>query len=90
MKPKTRPSLKVESRPLFIDARIKKRGDWQGKTLSQLRALIRQADPAAVEEVKWRKPTHPTGVPVWYHDGIICTGGTLKNAVRLNTSKARV
>jgi hypothetical protein len=51
--------------------------------LSQLRALIRKADPAAVEEVKWKKPSRPMGVPVWSHDGIICIGEALKNAVRL-------
>jgi hypothetical protein len=55
--------------------------------LSQLRALIKQADPAVVEEVKWKKPSKPMGVPVWSHDGIICIGDTLKNAVRLTFPK---
>jgi|SRR2546426_11463224 len=61
--------------------------DWKGKTVSQLRGLIEKADSAAVEEVKWKKPTNPEGVPVWSHDGIICTVGTLKNAVRLTFLK---
>ena len=55
--------------------------------MSQLRALIKQADPAVVEEVKWKKPSKPMGVPVWSHDGIICIGDTLKNAVRLTFPK---
>ena len=66
-----------------IDAIIKKPGDWRGEMLSQLRALIQRADPAVVEEVKWKKPSNPMGVPVWSHDGIICIGEILKNAVRL-------
>ena len=55
--------------------------------LSQIRALIKQADPEAVEESKWRKPSNPAGVPVWYHEGIICTGETYKNHVRLTFAK---
>jgi len=70
-----------------IDAIIKKSGDWRGKTLSHLRTLIREADPAVVEEVKWKKPSKPEGVPVWSHDGIICVADTLKNAVRLTFPK---
>jgi hypothetical protein len=66
-----------------IDAIIKETGDWRGKKLSQLRTLIKKADPALVEEVKWKKPSRPEGVPVWSHDGIICVADTLKNAVRL-------
>jgi hypothetical protein len=76
---------KPPSRPM--DTGVRESHDWQGKTLSQLRALIKKADPAVVEEVKWKKPTNPMGVPVWSHDGIVCTGGTLKNAVRLTFSK---
>jgi hypothetical protein len=60
-----------------IDARIKELGDWRGETLGRIRALIKEADPDAVEEWKWR------GVPVWYHDGIICTGETYKSAVKM-------
>jgi len=67
--------------------RTKKPGNWKGETVSRLRALIEKSDPAAVEEVKWKKPTNPKGVPVWSHDGIICTVGTLKNAVRLTFFK---
>src|SRR5579859_8224348 len=70
-----------------IDTIIKQPGDWRGKVLSRLRALIRKADPAAIEEVKWKKPSRPMGVPVWSHDGIICIGEALKNAVRLTFPK---
>jgi hypothetical protein len=66
-----------ESPSRLIDARIKELDDWRGKTLSHVRALIKQADPEVVEEWKWR------GVPVWSHDGIICTGETYKSAVKL-------
>ncbi len=64
-----------------IDARIKELGDWRGETLGRLRALIKQADPAVVEEWKWR------GVPVWEHDGIICTGETYKSVVKLTFAR---
>src|SRR5579859_4283420 len=70
-----------------IDAIIRQSADWRGKKLSQLRAVIKQADPGVVEEVKWKKPSRPEGVPVWSHDGILCTGDTLKNAVRLTFPK---
>jgi hypothetical protein len=69
-----------------IDARIKELGDWRGKTLSRLRALIKQADPEVIEEWKWAKASSP-GVPVWSHDGIICTGETYKSAVKLTFAK---
>ena len=65
----------------LIDARIKELGDWRGKTLSRIRALIKQADPEVVEEWKWR------GVPVWSHDGIICTGETYKSVVKMTFAK---
>ena len=61
--------------------------DWRGQRLSELRALIEKADAAMVEEVKWRKPSNPAGVPVWSHDGIVCIGEALKNAVRLTFPK---
>ena len=80
-------SQRVESESRLIDARIQEIGDWRGERLSRLRALIKQADPNVVEEVKWRKPSNPAGVPVWYHDGIICTGETYKNHVRLTFAK---
>ena len=68
----------------LIDARIKKLGDWRGETLARVRALIKQADPDVIEEVKWRKPSNAMlGVPVWERDGIICTGETYKAAVKL-------
>jgi hypothetical protein len=68
----------------LIDARIKKLGDWRSETLARVRALIRQADPDVVEEVKWRKPSNAMlGVPVWEHDGIICTGETYKAVVKM-------
>ncbi|HEX3563584.1 MAG TPA: DUF1801 domain-containing protein [Solirubrobacterales bacterium] len=75
------PEEKSPSR--MIDERIEELGDWRGKMLSRLRTLIKQADPEVVEEVKWRKPSQPGGVPVWSHDGMICTGETYKAAVKL-------
>ena len=71
---------KGESPSKLIDARIEELGDWRGKTLSRLRTLIKQADPDVVEEWKW-------SVPVWSHDGIICTGETYKKAVKLTFAK---
>jgi hypothetical protein len=70
-----------------IDAIIKKYDDWRGEMLSRLRALIKQANSAFVEEVKWKKPSRPEGVPVWSRDGILCFCDTLKNAVRLTFPK---
>ena len=67
----------------LIDKRIKELVDWRGDMLSHLRALIKQADPEVVEEVKWIKPTNPLGVAVWSHDGLICTGEIYKNAVKM-------
>jgi hypothetical protein len=64
-----------------IDARIRELGDWRGETLSRIRALIKQADPEVVEEWKWR------GVPVWSHDGMICTGETYKSVVKMTFAK---
>ena len=77
-----------ESPSQLIDARIAALGDWRGETLVRVRRLIKQADPGVVEEVKWRKPSNSMlGVPVWEHDGIICTGETYKNAVKLTFAK---
>ncbi len=81
IKMSTGPSPKGGSPSQLIDARIKELDDWRGKTLSVLRALIMQADPAVVEEWKWR------GVPVWSHDGPICTGETYKAVVKLTFFK---
>jgi hypothetical protein len=72
---------KSESPSRLIDARIKELGDWRGEMLSRLRTLIKQADPEVVEEWKWR------GTPVWSHDGLICTGETYKNVVKMTFAK---
>jgi hypothetical protein len=74
-------STKGQSPSRLIDARIKELNDWRGNTLSHIRTLIRQADPDVVEEWKWR------GVPVWYHDGMICTGETYKSVVKVTFAK---
>jgi len=72
----------------LIDARIKKLGDWRGKVLARVRSLIKEADPDVVEEVKWRKPSNAMlGVPVWEHDGIICTGETYKEVVKMTFAR---
>jgi hypothetical protein len=72
----------------LIDAKLKKLGDWRGETLAHARAIIKAAHPDIVEEVKWRKPSNGMlGVPVWEHDGIICTGETYKAAVKLTFAK---
>ena len=73
-------SQKGKSPSQLIDARIKELGDWRGKMLGRLRALVKEADPEVVEEWKW-------GVPVWSHDGLICTGETYKNAVKMTFAK---
>jgi hypothetical protein len=70
-----------------IDAIIGKSGDWRGETLSRLRGIVLGAGPAIVEEVKWKKPSKPEGVPVWSLGGIVCMGETLKSAVRLTFPK---
>jgi len=67
----------------LIDDKIAKLGGWRGEALSRLRGLILEADPDVVEEVKWRKPSNPSGVPVWEHSGILCTGETYKDKVKL-------
>jgi hypothetical protein len=74
-------SQKNKSPSQLIDARIKELGDWRGEMLSRLRTLVKEADPEVVEEWKWR------GVPVWYHDGMICTGETYKNVVKMTFAK---
>src|SRR2546429_8405455 len=72
----------------LIDARIKELSDWRGETLARIRMLIKQADPEVVEEVKWRKPSNAmSGVPVWSHAGMICTGETYKNVVKMTFAK---
>jgi hypothetical protein len=74
-------SKRAESPSQLIDARIKELGDWRGEMLARLRALIKEADPEVVEEWKWR------GVPVWYHAGMICTGETYKNHVKMTFAR---
>jgi hypothetical protein len=87
MNANTNPTPDERSASQQIDAIIDETGDWRGDKLSRLRALIKKADPAVVEEVKWKKPSNPMGVPVWSHDGILCVGNTLKKAVRLTFPK---
>lgn len=72
---------KTKSAPQLIDARIKELADWRGKMLAQVRAIVKEADPEVIEEWKWR------GVPVWSHDGIICTGETYKSVVKMTFAK---
>jgi len=74
----------------LIDAKIASLGDWRGETLSRLRALIRAADPEIAETVKWRKASNPMGVPVWEHDGIVCTGETYRDKVKLTFAHGAV
>jgi len=74
-------SPKSQSPSQLIDGRIKELGDWRGTTLSRLRSLVKEADPEVIEEWKWR------GVPVWSHDGLICTGETYKNVVKMTFAK---
>ena len=70
-----------------IDSKIASLGDWRGATLARVRRVIRESDPDIVEEVKWRKPSNPAGVPVWEHNGILCTGETYKDKVKLTFAR---
>ena len=76
----------MEPASTFIDEKIKQLGDWRGKTLAKVRTLIHEADPEIVEEWKWAKPKSP-GTPVWSHQGIVCTGETYKNVVKMTFAK---
>src|SRR6202165_306388 len=76
----------VESASAFIDEKIKELGDWRGKTLARVREIVHEADPEIVEEWKWVKPTNP-GTPVWSHGGIVSTGETYKNVVKMTFAK---
>ena len=87
MKKSTTSSHKDPSGSQLVDAKIKALGDWRGRMMSRLRAVIKKADARIVEEMKWKKPSNPMGVPVWSHDGIVCIGEALKNAVRLTFPK---
>jgi hypothetical protein len=66
-----------------VDAKIAELADWRGEMLARIQKLIREADPQVTETIKWRKPSNPSGVPVWEHDGILCTGETYKDKVKL-------
>ena len=79
-------TAQVKSASAFNDEKIKELGDWRGKTLAKVRAIIHEADPEIVEEVKWVKPTSP-GTPVFSHGGIVCTGETYKNVVKMTFAK---
>ena len=70
-----------------IDAKIAGLGDWRGEALARVRKLIKEADPDVTEQLKWRKPSNPAGVPVWEHAGMICTGETYKDKVKLTFAK---
>jgi hypothetical protein len=78
--------VSAKSASEVIDAKIKELGDWRGKTLAKIREIVHEADPEIVEEWKWVKPTSP-GVPVWSHGGIVCTGETYKNVVKMTFAK---
>jgi hypothetical protein len=71
----------------LIDAQIEQLGDWRSEVLARVRHLIRRADPDVVEEIKWQKPSNPLGVPTWTHDGIICTGESYKDKVKISFAK---
>jgi len=80
-------SSQSESASELISERIKELDDWRGKTFGRLRRLIQEADPEIVEELKWKKPSNPDGVPVWSHDGGICTGEVYKDHIKLTFFK---
>jgi hypothetical protein len=82
-KAEKQPGAKESGGAKAIDARIEKLGDWRGEILARVRKLIHQADRDVVETVKWKKPSNPLGVPIWEHDGIVCTGETYKDKVKL-------
>ena len=84
---KSGPEQGAASPSQLIDARIAELRDWRGEVLARVRALIKEADSEVVEEVKWRKPSNPRGVPVWEHAGIVCTGETYKDKVKLTFAR---
>ncbi len=90
-KPSSAPAKKTvegtDSQSVLIDAQIAALADWRGEVLARMRTLIREAAPGIVEEIKWRKPSNPAGVPVWSHAGIVCTGETYKDKVKLTFAK---
>lgn len=82
--------VQEQSRSVSIDAKISQLGDWRGKTLAHIRELIHDADPGIEEECKWIKPSNPGGVPVFSHEGIVCTGETHKKVVKLTFARGAV
>src|SRR5260370_23992535 len=80
--------LQVSNASQEIDSIIKELRDWRGETLARLRASIKTASPSVVEDVKWKKPSNPAGVPVWSSEGIVCIGDALNNSVRLTFPKS--
>lgn len=82
-----KPAASAAPASTLIDEWIRELGGWRGETLARMRALIREADPEIVEERKWVKPTNPFGVPVWSHDGIVCTGEAYKETVKLTFAR---
>ena len=89
MEPPMKKPVPAESASAFIDAKIDELADWRGKTLAKLRAIVHAADPQIVEEWKWVKPTSP-GTPVWSRGGIVCTGETYRNAVKMTFARGAV
>ena len=87
MKSDSKEGMGGDSPSQDIDERNEVLHDWRGEMLARIRKLIQQADPEAVEEVKWRKPSNPAGVPVWSHGGIVCTGETYKDKVKVTFAK---
>ncbi len=85
--PRVKTAEEAEFASDLIDAKIAALGDWRGEMLARIRKLIHEADAEVVEEVKWRKPSNPSGVPVWSHAGILCTGETYKDKVKLTFAK---
>src|SRR5437868_3237170 len=83
----TSDSTVEQSAEQLIDREIASLGDWRGAMLARLRRLIREADPDVLETVKWRKPSNPAGVPIWEHAGIVCTGETYKDKVKLTFAR---
>jgi hypothetical protein len=84
---KAKPAAGSANASQLVDQRIRDLDDWRGETLARMRALILEADPAMVEECKWVKVSNPSGVPVWSHDGIVCTGESYKQVVKLTFAK---
>jgi hypothetical protein len=79
--------MKKKTKKKIASKKAKAPGDWRGKMLSHVRTLIKAADPEVIEEAKWKKPSNPKGVPTWLHDGIICTGETYKDKMKLTFAR---